>query len=175
MSNQSLYLRVPVVIFAVLVGGIYVYARSGGQFFTTPAQVTPAAEQDPHAVSNSLMMGSKSAPAFLPEEPPPAQADSSHGQPTLLPGSKSRAVIDVPASPPTNNPVPVQPIESPRLLPGSKSVILADPPRLLPGSKSDVLVSPPILMPAPQGNQPKQQAVQLPIQRPAPSTNNRGK
>jgi hypothetical protein len=172
MKSQPLLVRVPVVIFAVLVGGIYVYARSGGRLFTTPAKVTPAAEPDPHEVPIGLMMGSKSAPAFLPEErtstppnpgvpqPTPPTAGEPSNRPMLLPGSKSAAVVvgeykpdPPPAIPPQPTNIAPVPSNRPHLLPGSKSVILADPPNF---------------------NQPQQQAVQLappsqqPNRQPAP-------
>jgi hypothetical protein len=158
MKSQPLLWRVPVVIFAVLVGSIYVYARSGGRLFTTPAKVTPAAAVDPHEASIGLMMGSKSAPAFLPEvpsqapqnpgvpQPTPPSAGEPSNRPMLLPGSKSAAVVvgEYNSNPaPTTLPQPTNlapiPPNRPHLLPGSKSVVLADPPSI---------------------NQPQQQAAQ---------------
>jgi hypothetical protein len=159
MKSQALLLRVPVVIFAVLVGGIYVYARSGGRFFTTPVRATPAAEAEPFESPVGLMMGSKSAPAFTPE-PAPSIPQQASPRPALLPGSKSAIAIEVaPVPQPTN--APTMPMVSPRLLPGSKSVILVDPPGLAPS-------------PQPPVNTQQQQAVQRSAQQtgpPSPANN----
>jgi hypothetical protein len=149
MKSQPLLLRVPVVIFAVLVGGIFVYARSGGRFFATPARLSPATAPDAHEPGGgpAIMMGSKSAPAFLPEKPssPPETPRA-----TLLPGSKSAAIVvgEIQSTP--NTTVQIVPNSSPdpkpsaRLLPGSKSVILVDPPLLTPAQSAQ---------PAPPSNQ----------------------
>jgi hypothetical protein len=134
MKAQPLLVRVPVVIFAVLVGGIFVYARSGGQLFRTPAQVSPAAVHDVNDPGGSpaIMMGTKSAPAFLAEPTPSPEAQQTvevtpvtqiSPQATLLPGSKSAVMIS-PEAPVQAKPVPAQ---APQLLPGSKSIILVDP------------------------------------------------
>ncbi len=42
MNAATSYRRVPAAIFAVLVGGLFVYAKSGGRFLA-PARTTPAA------------------------------------------------------------------------------------------------------------------------------------
>jgi len=147
MQSQPLLLRVQVVIFAVLVGSIFVYARAGGSlpFLSRPAQVSPAAVQDVNEPGGGprIMMGSKSAPAFLPDEPSapvsvqPVAPETSRK--TLLPGSKSAVIITGEDPPPLTVVVPVAPTNtnaapqakpSARLLPGSKSIILADPPTL---------------------------------------------
>lgn len=220
MKTTTAYYRVPAVIFAVLVGGLFVYAKAGGRFLT-PGKPTPAAaasESDPSLPRIEFMMGPKSAPAFLPEEPPtihatPRQLTSAPPSSTLLPGSKSagvvapesllpqQAVYPSPTGAPTNV-APFNPAQSntaptntapsntgptnvaptgPRLLPGSKSIILVDPstlrplqapvqqaapppptnavqPRsLLPGSKSRAVVDPAALLPQ---RQPVQSGVE---------------
>lgn len=186
MQSQPLLLKVPVVIFAVLVGSIFVYARAGGSlpFLSRSAQVSPAAIQDVNEPGGgpAIMMGSKSAPAFLPEEPKvPAQAQTV-SQPTapevsrrtLLPGSKSavivtpddpRPVVVVPVAP-TNTPVQLHPATNslPKVAPNSVPEPRSTP-RLLPGSKSIILADPP---PLPQ---PRSAAVQRPVQQ---SASNKG-
>lgn len=171
--NTSAYYRVPAVIFAVLVGSLFVYAKSGARFFTSARPVpSPAGENDPSVPRIEFLMGSKSAPAFRPEEsaPPLVQAESATQSTTrLLPGSKSAQVI-LPES--LVSPTPVNTANQaatqgqsapnatsgPRLLPGSKSLILVDPSTLqppaqpaartlLPGSKSDTVIDPKKLVP----------------------------
>lgn len=142
---QTNYYRVPAVMFAVLVGGIFVYAKSGGRFFA-PAKLTPASESgenDPSLPRIEFMAGSKSAPAFVPEAPSVQAEARQLPSSTLLPGSKSAIVVSpeslVPA--PTNTvPHPAEP--SRRLLPGSKSIILVDPSTLQPPANQAAPVQP---------------------------------
>jgi hypothetical protein len=142
MATAAPYYRVPVVIFAVLVGGLYVYAKSGGALFGSRTQVTPATNTHGEELAPpqiEFMMGPKSAPAFdeLPPAPPPAPPVASYGTPMSRPvlgGSKSRAVVEPSDVAPSANVAPptnAAPLQR-RMLPGSKAAILVDPATLTP-------------------------------------------
>jgi hypothetical protein len=171
MATATPYYRIPVVIFAVLVGGLYVYAKGGGQLLQKRTQVTPATNSQGEGLAPpriEFMMGPKSAPAFeksptyQPSPQPQQKVQPAPVQPAprqVLPGSKSRAVIDPPtyspAKPvPNAEPVNIVPNQT-RLLPGSKSVILIDPQTVTPPTNSGVK-SPPANAKPP--SQPQQQA-----------------
>jgi hypothetical protein len=160
------YFRIPAVIFAVLVGGLFVYAKSGGRFFT-PGKPTPtvdSGENDPSLPRIEFMLGPKSAPAFVPEESAPVQVEVqpvSGGK--LLPGSKSAILVSpeslvpagTPNTPANENPQPAETPQptSPRLLPGSKSLILVDPNTLKP-QQSYQQPAPPTNVAPPTNNAP---------------------
>ncbi len=107
MNVQPPLHRVPIVIFAVLIGGLFVYAKGGGQLFSgARPKLTPASasgEKDPSGARVEFMMGSKSAPAFrtvgsaqpTPQaaaKPTPVQT-AAPSRVHLFPGSKSAGVI----------------------------------------------------------------------------------
>jgi hypothetical protein len=103
-------------------------------------------ESSDSAPSTDFLFGPKSAPVFLPTDappdrtppPPPTPPTTTPVKKELLPGSKSRAVVDpemlLPAktlskssAKPPNPPRDNDPSSRPAILPGSKSIILADP------------------------------------------------
>jgi hypothetical protein len=99
MKESNLWYRAPVIVFAVLIGSLFVYVKSGGRFFSR-AKAIPAAGQspgDPGQSRGEFMMGPKSAPVYLPQEPVEIQQDSSAGKPAsrpaLFPGSKSAILL----------------------------------------------------------------------------------
>jgi hypothetical protein len=149
------YYRLPVVIFAVLIGGLYVYAKSGGRFFA-PGKPTPAVdsgEADPSLPRIEFMMGPKSAPTFLPDEPPAVQGERQPATPTqgtLLPGSKSAGVV----FPESLLPAQGQPAPQSYPQPAAPNATAPRNSRLLPGSKSAILIDPNSLQPAQQAVQP---------------------
>lgn len=176
MAAATPYYRIPVVIFAMLVGGLYVYAKGGGTLLQRRTQVTPAANSHGEALAPpkiEFMMGPKSAPAFdqssnyQPAKPQPKQIQATPSR-QVLPGSKSRAVIDPPTYTPGSTapnavPPPANAAPRARVLPGSKSMILIDPQTIAPSTNRGVSFPPSNTKP-----QPVQQQAQ-PVQ-PAPPT-----
>jgi hypothetical protein len=181
MATAAPFYRVPVVIFAVLVGGLYVYAKAGGQFGSRP-QVTPANNANGEELAPpqiEFMMGPKSAPAFaepptrstvyakpaarkaMPRQPAPQQStNAAPPQLRMMPGSKSAILLDpatlAPAPQPKVTNAPSQNYRQPtNVAPSNIGPSNAAPPRSrsLPGSKSMILISPESLQPAPQYNQ----------------------
>lgn len=181
MATQAPYYRVPVVIFAVLVGGLYVYAKSGGSLFTPQPHVTPAANasgDEPGAPSVEFMLGSKSAPAFDAEPRPTVhhakpRAPADPPRPILLPGSKS-FIVELPTSPPAAQPPPPPTNYAPPSNYAPPTNNAAPPTNAAPdrralfsGSKSAAIIGPESLTPPPQptppvGQQPDNRGVAFP-------------
>lgn len=158
MAAATPYYRIPVVIFAVLVGGLYVYAKGGGSLLQKRTQVTPATNTQGEELAPpriEFMMGPKSAPAF--QDSPAYQ--TSPQQPKPNPRQQT-----IQQSEPTN----VAPAQT-RLLPGSKSVILIDPPTVTPPTNSTVKF-PPTKPQSQQQAQPVQPAPQQPRTRVLPGS-----
>ncbi len=148
MSTAAPYYRVPAVIFAVLVGGLYVYAKSGGAIFRSRTQVTPATNANNEELAPpriEFMLGPKSAPAFAGEGPKysrfadevPFSSSNAATQPRqkMLPGSKSDVVFpstrSTPSPPSKAFPANTATIQR-SVFPGTKSAILVDPAELTP-------------------------------------------
>jgi hypothetical protein len=114
MKPSKLFLKIAAVVVAVGLGGTLIAYRAGAfQRSAPPApqpEPQPIATQpspEPQSVSDPkwIMYGSKSAPAFIPEgtgvvpptppppQPPPSTTQPAQNPPTLLGGSKSKAVI----------------------------------------------------------------------------------
>jgi hypothetical protein len=132
MATAAPFYRVPVVIFAVLVGGLFVYAKAGGQFGSRP-RVTPATNANGEELAPpqiEYMMGSKSAPAFA---QPPARS-TVYAKPAA-----KKSVARQPAPQQPTNAAPPQL----RMMPGSKSAILVDPATLAPAPQPRVTNAPP--------------------------------
>ena len=229
MSQAAPYYRVPVVIFAVIVGGLYVYAKSGGRIYPSRTHVTPAKNSNDDAALPTIEFydpGSDALTSFDPEPPQPWNKQPEQSlRPVLLPGSKSPSAMfeetrgylsppppslvpgsDVPSSwfrDPANHAEPSAQPKPRAVLPGSKSRAVVEPaevapppptnnaaPRsVLPGSKSAGVVGPSTFTPsnaAPQQQAVRQRAeprAQYPVQRapderppkqPRNNTNNRG-
>ncbi|WP_254513225.1 hypothetical protein [Anatilimnocola floriformis] len=180
MAGTAPLYRVPVVIFAVIVGGLYVYAKSGGTLFPSRTQVTPASNSTSDDAALPVIefydtnAGSPQA-SFDSEPPQPWKIQPEQSQrPVLLPGSKApSALFEEPSPPPPPKPRAV--------LSGSKSRPVLEPtdiappvanaapanqpaspprPAMLRGSKSMMIVDPPEFPPQPV--QPAPQRVVLP-------------
>lgn len=161
-TKHSLY-RVPVLIFAMLVGGLYVYAKGGGSLSPRP-QVTPAASVPGEALAPpkiEFMMGPKSAPVFdrqndTPRQPAPPASNTAPQYDSTKYGTPRRSTI---IAAPVQLPAQSQTVQ-PRLrvLPGSKSAIVIDPQTIAPVQQR--------AQPAPNYQRPVQPAPQ-----PAPRAN----
>lgn len=166
MAAATPYYRIPVVIFAVLVGSLYVYAKGGGSLLSNRPQVTPATNSQGEALAPpriEYMPGPKSAPAYI--QAPVNQARQSQPRQVhsatprqVLPGSKSRAVIDhstftpANAAPQSSVKFPPRQNNAPRGEPTANQV--SPRARVLPGSKSMILIDPQTIAPPTNNLQP---------------------
>lgn len=156
MATAAPFYRVPVVIFALLVGGLYVYAKAGGVIFGSGTSVTPATNANDEELAPpqiEFMMGPKSAPAFESAGAPQSPFDDD----VPFAGSQSHL-------PPYVRPINTAPTNA------APTNAAPQPRQVLPGSKSAV-VFPPTLSPSPPAPQPSPAYAQ-PVPQRAPATNN---